>query len=241
MRISLFPVLICTMILASCSVDQDIFLKADGSGSFTGQILMDEFYLNTLTDLTDLNAPSEGERTAMDPAMISDELNRNPSLQNIQISSETPGVYKGGMEFHDVEELFYTEKGVASSVLVFKKNRESSTLNIRINSENFQEIFRLLPVLQDPGFQYFLPEPTITRSEYIEMLLFLFEDQFDRSEEELQLKVEKASLNLTIHTDGKILSSKGGLLVDDNQWRIDIPLLDLLLHRKELFYSLTFK
>jgi len=241
LKFPLFSAVICMMILASCSVDQDIFLNSDGSGTVTGRILLDDFYLNTLTDLTDLNAPSEGERTAMDPEMISAELNRNPYLQNIQISSAAPGIYQGQLSFHDVEELFYTDEGVESSVLSFHKNNENSTLIIRINSDNFQELFRLFPVLQDPGFQYFLPEPSITRSEYIEMLLFLFEDQFDRSEDELLLKIEKASLNLTIHTDGNIISSEGGSLADDNQWRIEIPLLELLLHRKELFYSLTFK
>lgn len=241
MKFPLFFTLIAAAVLTSCSVDQDIYLNADGSGKVTGRILLDEFYLNTLTDLTDLNTPSGEEISPMDPEMITSELSRNPRLHNIQIHTAGPGIYQGGLGFHDVEDLFNTEDGVPSSILVFQKNGGSSTLSIRINSDNFQELFRLFPLLQDPGFQYFLPESSITRSEYIEMLLFLFEDQFDRSEDELQLKIEKASLNLTIHPDGKILSSEGGTLASDNQWNIDIPLLDLLLQEKELFYSLTFK
>ncbi len=228
-------------LLASCSVYQDIYLDSDGSGKATGRVLLDDFYLNTLEDLTDLSSPAPGSSSPMDPDTIAAELSANPYFRGVQISSPAPGIYQGGLQFHNVEALFSTEEGRAGTILGFERNSGSSTLNLRINSDNFQEMFRLFPMLQDPGFQYFLPEPDISRSEYTEMLLFLFEDQHKGDEDELQTRVEKASLDLTIHTEGRILSSIGGERTGDREWKIQLPLLDLLLHRQELFYSVTFQ
>ena len=221
--------------MVSCSVHQDIYLDADGSGKVTGRVLLDDFYLNTLEDLTDLSSPSSGSSTPMSPDNIAAELSGNPYFRGVQISSPAPGIYQGGLQFHDVEALFSTEEDGTGTILKFEKNSGSSTLNLRINSDNFQEMFRLFPMLQDPGFQYFLPEQNISRSEYTEMLLFLFEDQHKGNENELQTRVEKASLDLTIHTNGRILSTIGGERTGDREWKIKLPLLDLLLHRQELF------
>ncbi len=232
---------VLSAVLTSCSVYQEIQLDSSGSGQMTGRVLLDDFYLATLRDLTDLSSPAENGRSPMEPDSIAGELRKNPLFLNVLVTAAGPGLYQGGLEFHDIEELFHTPEGVSGSVAAFQKGSGSSTLTIRINRENFQELFRLFPVLQDPGFQYFLPEESITRQEYKEMLLFLFEDSFQGSEEELETRIEMSSLNLIIVTSGSILSQQGGTLEGEKRWKVEVPLLDLLLHEKELYYSVTFR
>ena len=241
MKRIIWPILIVILTAASCSVRQEILLNINGSGEFTGRVILDDFYLGTLLDLTDLNTPTEGGASPMDPQSVSRELMKNPFFRNVRVQSSGPGLYEGYLEFHEVEKLFYTDQGKPGSVVSFRQNGESSTLTIRINKDNFQELFTLFPVLQDPGFQYFLPEKGITRREYTDMLLFLFEDRFEEGDAELETRIIKASLNLTIRTDGRILSYRGGQKTGSGQWEVKIPLLDLLLLEKELYYSVTYQ
>lgn len=241
MKFSLLPLGVFFLLAVSCSVDQEIFLNGDGSGKVAGRVTLDDFYLSTLQDLTALSSPAAGEEGPMDPDYIAAELRRNPHLTKIQVIRPAPGRYSGTMAFQNIRELFYTEEGVPGTVVSFTRNGNARTLAFRINRENFQELFRFFPALQDPGFQYFLPEAAIGREEYMEMLLFLFEDQYDRGSEELRKRLEEASLNLTIRTSGRILSHQGGEKRGDREYTLRIPLLDLMLHQQELRYGVTFE
>ena len=243
MKFSLLPVLCSLLCFLSCSVNQEIRLNTDGSGTVYGEVFLEDFFLATLQDLTDLNNPVEGDLTPMDPAVIESELKRNPYFDSVAISSEGPGRYRGTLSFHDVEDLFFSpEKGETGSVLSFSElDNRTSRLILRINSDNFQELFRLFPMLQDPGFQYFLPEPAITRQEYIEMLLFLFDENSLKNDRDMTSLLNTASLNLRINVNGTILSREGGTQLDESSIRITVPLLSLLLHEEELYYSVTFQ
>ncbi len=203
--------------------------------------MLEDFYLSTLQDLTDLSSPSEGGLSPMDPDSIAVELRKNPYFANVVVSSPGEGLYQGGLNFRGIEELFYHRDGTAGSIALFEENSRDSTLSIRINQDNFSELFRLFPVLQDPGFQYFLPEKTISRMEYIDMLQFLFEDRFSGNQQDLKTRIERASLSLSLLTSGDITSHTGGTLSGARLWEVEVPLLDLLLHDRELFYSVTFK
>ena len=203
--------------------------------------MLENFFLSTLQDLTDLSSPSGNGLSPMDPDSIAGELRKNPYFKNVVVSSPGEGLYQGGLNFREIEELFYNEDGSSGSIALFEENARDSTLSIRISKDNFSELFRLFPVLQDPGFQYFLPEETISRMEYIDMLQFLFEDRFTGNQQELKTRIERASLSLSLLTGGDITSHTGGSLAGARLWKVEVPLLDLLLHDRELFYSVTFK
>lgn len=114
-------------------------------------------------------------------------------------------------------------------------------LDIRINDDNFNQIFQLFPMLQDPGFQYFLPENNISEAEYTEMLLFIFEDSEGISERALKSLIKTASLKLLITVDGTIVEQTGGQKLNNSTMRISLPLVKLLLHKEDINYTLRYK
>lgn len=114
-------------------------------------------------------------------------------------------------------------------------------LDIRINDDNFNQIFQLFPMLQDPGFQYFLPEKNISEAEYTEMLLFIFEDSEGITERTLKSLIRTASLKLLITVDGTIVEQTGGQKLNNSTMRISLPLVKLLLHKEDINYSLRYR
>ena len=223
----------------SCSVNQQISLNPDGSGRVESSVFMEDFFLTALKDLTALGQAEEG-KSPLDPDSIAEGLAVNPYFSEISVHSSREGEYSGALSFHHIEELFDAASGQTENPVISHRKRTDGKgeLILRINDDNFQQIFQLFPVLKDPGFQYFLPEEEISREEYREMLLFIFED----GAPELALKrlIDGAALDLIIKVEGEITEQTGGRILNPDTLQIHLPLLDLLLHENELYYSLIY-
>lgn len=226
------------LFLGSCSITQNIALNPDGSGSVRSSVHLEDFYRMTLEDLTDLGGP--GEENKLAPENMARELSLNPFFSDVKVLSSGPGDYEGHLNFKDIQELFaITGQHDQTPVVTYESSDETRTLSLRINHENFQNLFSLFPALKDPGFQYFLPEKDLSPREYKEALVFIFEDR--AGEGALKKQIEKAVLDLTIHVKGDILKHQGGTLVNKRCIRFVLPLLTLLLHKEEIYYFLTYK
>jgi hypothetical protein len=236
----LFQISLGGIFLFSCSVSQQITLNPDGSGQVESSVFMEDFFLTTLKDLTDLGQAGEGGKSPLEADTIAGELTLNPYFDDVRVSSPAEGEYRGELSFRHIEELFAVS-GRNSNPVIRHEELENGQrrLVLRVDDDNFQQIFQLFPVLKDPGFQYFLPEPDISREEYEEMLLFIFED--GASEALLKSLIRQASLDLIIRVNGRITDQQGGRKLNPDTLKIRIPLLDLLLHEEELIYSLTYQ
>ncbi|MDA3958347.1 hypothetical protein [Oceanispirochaeta sp.] len=236
-----------SLFLFSCSVNQQIYLSPDGSGHVESSVLLEDFFITTLQDLTDLSNSGQGGGNRLDSGSIKAELEQNPFFTDIKVESPRDGKYSGSLSFHHIEELFLSTgklTGVPAEnrVLEYKAlSQDTHQLKIRINKDNFQQLFQLFPMLQDPGFQYFLPEPSISEAEYKEMLFFIFEDARGIEEKTLRSLINSASLNLLITVEGRIIEQKGGQMFNTSTMKISLPLIKLLLHKEDINYSLTYK
>jgi len=227
----------------SCSVNQQITLNADGSGRVSSSVFLEDFFISTLRDLTDLSNSGDGGRDRLAPETIRDELRMNPYFSNVSVDRPRKGEYRGNLSFTHIEDLFSIPGTVPSeNILRYEKTGpDLYKLSISINQRNFQQIFQLFPMLQDPGFQYFLPEQSISEAEYREMLYFIFEDSEGVSEQTLKSLINAASLDLLIQVEGSIIDQKGGQMLNSSTMRITLPLIKLLLHKDEITYSLTYR
>ncbi len=238
MKPAAFFLLSGILFFASCSISQNIVLNPDGSGSVSSSVHLEDFYLTALEDLTDLGGGGEDSRLA--PRNITAELSLNPFFSDIEVLSSEKGVYRGHLQFRDIEALFsVTGQNRENPVVAYIRRGDRHSLTFRINHRNFPDLFSLFPALQDPGFQYFLPEQDISAREYKEALVFIFEDR--ENEAFVKKQLDKAFLDLTIQVKGDILEHQGGTLEGKRKIRFILPLLKLLLHKEEIHYSLTYK
>lgn len=227
----------------SCAVDQQINLNRDGSGTVESGVYLESFFLTTLQDLTDLSHSGNNGTNRLEADSIASEIGQNPFFSDIRVESPAEGQYTGSLRFNHIEELFMSA-GSSSQNNIFtytQKGGGIQQLDIRINDENFDQIFQLFPMLQDPGFQYFMPEDNISETEYTEMLLFIFEGNEDISERVLKSLIRTASLKLLISVDGTIVEQTGGQKLNDSTMRISLPLVKLLLHKEDINYTLRYK
>ncbi len=231
------------LLLLSCAVDQQIMLNKDGSGTVETNVYLEGFFLSTLQDLTGLTSSGPGGTDRLAPETIEQEMAMNPFFYDIAVDSPSEGVYGGSLKFNHIEELLGSAGTTGGSNIITYTSTGADThrLDIRINSENFEQVYQLFPVLQDPGFQYFMPEPGISEAEYSNMLFFIFDGQENLTEEALRSLIRTASLKLLITVDGSIISLEGGEKLNDSTMRITLPLVELLMHRNEINYSLSYR
>jgi hypothetical protein len=245
--------ILLSFFLYSCSVNQQIYLNPDGSGRVESSVFLENFFLTTLNDLTDLENSGPDKQNRLAPETIEAELKLNPYLTDINVESPQKGEYSGSLGFNHIEELFLSASSMTTGVQTgTSQGRENildyqelspgiHKLSISINDKNFQQLFQLFPMLQDPGFQYFLPDQSISESEYQEMLFFIFEDVQGIEERTLRSLLKSASLDLLITVEGQILEQEGGQMLNNSTMRISLPLVKLLLHKEDILYSLTYK
>jgi len=227
----------------SCSVNQQITLKADGSGHVSSSVYLEDFFIATLQDLTDLRNSGAGGTDRLAPETVQQELKMNPYFSNVSVQMPRKGEYKGSLSFSHIEDLFSMPGTIPSeNILQYKELKQGVyQLTIKINKKNFSQIFQLFPMLQDPGFQYFLPEESISEAEYKEALYFIFQDTGGIREQTLKSLINGASLDLLIQVEGSIIDQKGGQMLNSSTMRISIPLIKLLLHKEDINYSLTYR
>jgi hypothetical protein len=224
-------------------VDQQINLKQDGSGSVESGVYLESFFLTTLQDLTDLSHSGTDGRDRLEANSIAAEIAQNPFFSDIRVESPGEGQYTGSLSFNHIEELFMSAgESSNNNILTYSElGGGIQQLDIRINDDNFNQIFQLFPMLQDPGFQYFLPENNISEAEYTEMLLFIFEDSEGITERTLKSLIKTASLKLLITVDGTIVEQTGGQRLNNSTMRISLPLVKLLLHKEDINYTLRYR
>lgn len=218
-------------------------MNRDGSGTVESGVYLESFFLTTLKDLTDLNNSGANGTNRLEADSIASEIAQNPFFSDIRVESPAEGQYTGSLRFNHIEELFMSAGSSSQNNIFTYSDRGAGIrqLDISINDENFNQIFQLFPVLQDPGFQYFMPEQNISESEYTEMLLFIFEGSEDISERVLKSLIRTASLKLLISVDGTIVEQTGGQKLNDSTMRISLPLVKLLLHKEDINYTLRYR
>lgn len=218
-------------------------LNQDGSGTVESGVYLESFFLTTLQDLTDLSNSGTNGTNRLEANTIAAEIAQNPFFSDIRVESPGKGQYTGSLKFNHIEELFMSAgKPSANNIFTYTQlGGGIQQLDIRINDENFDQIFQLFPMLQDPGFQYFMPENNISEAEYTEMLLFIFEDSEGITERTLKSLIRTASLKLLITVDGTIVEQTGGQKLNSSTMRISLPLVKLLLHKEDINYSLRYR
>ncbi len=224
-------------------MDQQIALNKDGSGSIESNVYLEGFFLNTLKDLTGLSSSGPEGTDRLEPDAIAAEMAMNPFFFDIEVESPAEGTYKGSLKFNHIEELLGSAAASGENN-IFNYSSDGGdihSLEIRINRDNFNQIYQLFPLLQDPGFQYFMPDPGISEAEYSNMLFFIFDGQDGLTESALRTLIRTASLKLIITVDGTITNQKGGQLLNESTMRFTLPLVKLLMQNEDINYSLSYR
>ena len=167
---------------------------------------------------------------------IRTEFKKNPWLDLRELSSDEKTELKGRFSFSDVEEIFHSEEELAEAgIIEYKKENGVNLLKIHIDRQNFEQLSTLVPELNSPFFELFGPKANkgVSEGEYLEMMEYTFE-------QEVTPLLRNSQIEAAVSVAGSLISHEGGRR-EGNTVYFDIPVLELLLLKTPLDYSITFR
>jgi hypothetical protein len=239
MRIAVRAAVLAALIaLVSCSVNQTIVIKNDGSGTLAmhaevSKLLSD--YMASLAEVSGKTDMMKGGKV-FDVATIRKDFTARPGLTVKKVSAPTPNSLDLEIGYTSLTDVFASDKTIkGSGALVYSESAGTKTIRMHLDRSNYTQLSSLFPLLNDPTVAGMGPQvnDTITDAEYLDMIGFTLGD-------EGPALVKKSYISLTIDPEGQIISQSGGT-VNGGTVTFHIPLIRLLVLDKPLDYSVMFK
>ena len=164
--------IISALIIGACSVNQQVFIKADASGSVRIKIELKKAFINYLVDLAEVMGESfEGNFFNIEE--IKKGFEEKDGVELKQIDCPRPETLEMQIQFRSVEELFSNESQLRyDSILSFDHTKEGYSLRFLLDRSNFRQVSELFPLLKNPLFEALGPQEsdTTTEEEYLELI-----------------------------------------------------------------------
>ncbi len=234
--IKIFLAIALTVAAASCTIKQQITVHVDESGDAQFEIAIEDYFIEVVKDFQ-VFAEEETDVTQDNLDELSAELNGSDYTSDAIFEKVDDNFYRGNFNFSDLEEFFNElkeEDDENLSVFTYTKRGFVQSLNIYIDIDNYYQLKKLVPMLEDPEFSMFGPEENIGVSEvdYIDMIGFALGDEGPPS-------LRRSYIEVIIVTDHPIITQKGGTLLSPNEISFNIPMLDFLLLAEPIVKTVT--
>ncbi len=231
-------VCLCLLATLSCSVNQTIAIKGDGSGTLVmhaevSKLLHD--YIASLAEVSGTGAVMKGGKL-FDVEAIRKDFESRPGITVNKVASPTADSLDLQIAFTSLQSVFAQNDALKSAgAVVYTESEGKKTVKLHLDRSNYTQLSSLFPLLKDPAFAGLGPQvnDTISDADYTEMIRFTMGDDGPAL-------LKKSFITMTINPDGDIVSQTGGT-VSGGAVTFRIPLLRLLVLDKPLDYSVTFK
>jgi len=226
------------ILLLSCEARQELTLEEDLSGEIRYSVdtapFLNAYFGDVLMAMTGLIM--EDDYPLFDPELIEEGLLGLPGIRDLEYSEDSTGQLQVSFSFDSLPDLIAAQE--KDFPLQIKKTSQGQEIRFNLNKGNSSSVLQLLSFPQE-GTEYLLPQEgeDVSPEEYLELLLFLFEEYGDRDNIERYLKT--AEVTIVINCPARIKSINGGV-ARGHQGEISIPLLDLLTLQKPIEFTLVF-
>ncbi|MGA2477300.1 MAG: hypothetical protein ABSG63_00955 [Spirochaetia bacterium] len=232
------PVILFALLAMSCSVNQTIMIKSDGSGTLAmradvSKLLRD--YIGSLSEVSGKPAPAAGANL-FDAAAIRKDFETRKGLTVKKAVTPTPTSFDLELSYTSIRDIFASDATLKNAgVMTWSEEAGKKTLKLHLDRTNYTQLSALFPMLKDPAIAGLGPQvnDTITDAEYLDMIKFSLGDDGPGL-------LKKSFITLTIDPEGEIISQSGGT-VNGGTVVFRIPLIRLLVLDKPLDYSVSFK
>jgi hypothetical protein len=221
----------------SCTVNQSIVIKNDGSGTLTVHVEISKLlheYVASLAELSGKPVTSGGK--LFDTVGIKKDFESRPGITVKKIATPTPDSLDMDVAYASIKDIFTKDATLkGAGVLTFSESGGKKTVSLHLDRTNYSQLSTLFPLLNDPTFAGLAPQVNdkVTDDEYLEMVKFSLGDDGPPL-------LKKSFITLSIDPEGEIISQTGGV-VSGGAVVFKIPLLRLLVLDKPLDYTVTFK
>jgi len=216
------------MLWVSCSVNSTLTLDSDNSGNWESHIELKPFFEEFFFDI-------------FDKAPLIEEIERgfqeHPGISAVLVENQD-NLFVNSFRFNDLNQL----PGLSEGVMELSSDGNLKTLTIKLNRENWSNLEAMIPLLSDPSISYMGPQGSqgLSRDEFGEMLLYPF-DGYAPSNHAAQEALDQSIVYFIIEVKGRIISQKGGEILTEQRVQFTIPLFELLMLDRELYYELSYQ
>ncbi|MCF7933782.1 MAG: hypothetical protein K9M84_04840 [Spirochaetia bacterium] len=228
--------LLGSIALSSCTIEQEIFIDIDSSGSVYFDVTVEEFFNAVVEDFTVFLPEEESDVTDINMKELQDSINESPYASRAELFELEKNRYTGTFQFGNAEAFFndVNDELKLESLFDFSTRGDLHTLRLYLDIDNYGELTELIPLLKDPSFSIFGPEENIGVSEadYLDMISYLLGEEGPGA-------IERSYISLIINTETPVVSVKNGTKLSARQVEFRIPIIDFLLLAEPVDYSVT--
>jgi len=238
MRVIIGLTLLAFLAFASCTVNQTIVVKADGSGTASLRVEVSKLLRDYFASLAELSGDEEAAKNGkiFDLIEIRKGFDERQGITVTRAASPSPEILEVDLAYKAIRDVFASDSGLKSAgVAAFSETDGKKTLKLHLDKNNYAGLSSLFPPLSDPVLAGMGPQPEdkITEEEYLQMI------EFSLGSDGPAL-LSKSFVTLTIKPEGGIVSQTGGA-VSGGAVTFKIPLLRILVLDKPLDYSVTYR
>lgn len=229
---------VCLLLITmSCSSKHIIHINKDNSAKIEFTVNNKESLVETLKEWGVVQATDNN--SIIDISLLKEELEKNPYITDLNIKSINGSNYIGNFFVKDINKMFENEENIIPDELkIFSSTNEdgNKTLRINLSMDNYRFLKKSLPILQQDSIDMLGPDANqdLSKEEYLDMISFSLGDQGPND-------LEISFLSLLISVDGNITNLVGGELIDNSTAKFNIPLLDVILLKDSIEYSISYK
>lgn len=221
--------------LFSCSSSHQIHINSDDSATVNFSITNKKSLIETLMEWGSV----QNSDSVIDIVQIKKDLEKDKNISEVNITSPSDNNYQGNFFVTSIDNLFSDSiKDIPQELQIFSlsETEGSKTLKIQITLENYIYLKKSLPILQEESIDMLGPDANqdITKEEYLDMMSFSLGDEGPKD-------ILDSNIELNISVDGIITNIEGGNILSTNSAVFKVPLIDIILLKKRLIYSLTYR
>jgi len=224
------------VILYSCSSEHEIYINKNNSANVKFNIENKNSLIETLKEWGKVQ--NSEDKPLIDTEQVKKDLSSNRSISKVVIETPSPNKYKGNFFISNIENLFNdASKEIPDNLQIFSisENKSTKKLQIQLSLENYKYLKETLPVLQEESIEMLGPDANqdVSKEEYLDMMSFSLGDEGPKD-------IISSYINLKIIVDGIISNVEGGKLQNKNTAVFKVPLIDIILLKKTLIYSISY-
>lgn len=223
-------ILFSLLMLASCTVTETLDISAEGPGSSTADIHVEQFFIDVLYDFAEFLP--EGNESIMDSAIEDFEahLAALPSITSASAEKTGENQYTLSFDYTDVAS-FLADFGVTEQSL-FTITDDSFTFNLDI--ANYPELKTVVPFLADPNFEVYGPEYNqgMSEADYLEMISFLLGEEGPDA-------ISNGKVTILLDVPGTIADVQNAEAIDDDTVSFSFPIIQFLLLSEPIGFSVS--
>ena len=227
-----------SLLFFGCSAQQELHLRADGSGTTELRMEVHEVLVLYLADLQGLFDVDPAETPVFNLEEIKEVFAANDALE--LVSAETPqnNVLQLQLSFTDVARIAAAQDGSNNDLISLEQNGQEQTLHIYLNPGTVRGLLALTPIHEVAEFLLPPRGEQMSRDEYVEYIVWALEEY--ESAAVLRRVVSEAAIELRVTVEGELTDQQGGQREGDVVV-FQIPVVELLTIQEPLRYSLSYR